>query len=473
MSRTSPDDRRSDRDRSDPERSQRPGGGADADAAGEQCRVGVRSPHNSKETKAICNAVRALGHEPVWIRDENVASRIEGGRLRLSPSVDVLVNRTLVTKSDRPLEALQLAALYERRVPVLNPVDAVRTAIHKYLAGATLADAGLPVPDAVYGRSPGTLGAWSDHIEGRAAHKRTVGTNGRDMRIVSDGEAVAARIANGESFVQEYLEGERRPSDVRVYVVDGRIVAAMRRHAPDGEWRTNVALGGKVEDVGDDLAAETRRTALAAVDALGLDVAGVDLFPTDGECYVLEVNATAGFKGLFEATGESAAPYIAGAAVERGGGTVPDGAVADLADDLDDSVPACKPDRSADPGGTLGYTTEVAVGGTDAVERVVAKSDTGAERTSLDTELAGRIGAGPMVGTTEVRSAAGGGTETRPLVEVDLRVGDAWRTVTASVSDRGRMTHQLLLGRDVLTDYTLDVSRTADDDPAPGDRGEE
>ncbi len=45
-----------------------------ATAATGACRVGVLSPHNSKETKAILNAVRALGHEPVWIRDENTSS---------------------------------------------------------------------------------------------------------------------------------------------------------------------------------------------------------------------------------------------------------------------------------------------------------------------------------------------------------------------------------------------------------------
>ena len=62
-----------------------------AQATDTVCRIGVLSPHNSKETKAILNAVRALGHEPVWIRDENVASWIEGGRVRLSPRVDALV----------------------------------------------------------------------------------------------------------------------------------------------------------------------------------------------------------------------------------------------------------------------------------------------------------------------------------------------------------------------------------------------
>ncbi|OYR82740.1 hypothetical protein DJ84_09705, partial [Halorubrum ezzemoulense] len=80
-------------------------------------RVGVLSTHNSKETKAILNAVRVLGHEPVWIRDENVTFWIEDGTVRLSPQVDVLVNRMLLTKSDHQLEDLQLAALYGETSP--------------------------------------------------------------------------------------------------------------------------------------------------------------------------------------------------------------------------------------------------------------------------------------------------------------------------------------------------------------------
>jgi RimK family alpha-L-glutamate ligase len=450
-----------------PEDGSRRQAGVDAsESEAEAYRVGVLSPHNSKETKAILNAVRALGHDPVWVRDENVASRIEDDRFTLSPAVDVLINRTLVTKSDRPLADLQLAALYEREVPVLNAAGAVRTAVHKYLAGATLTDAGLPVPDAVFGRSQRTLADWGEHIEGNAAHKRTIGTNGADMTLVSDGETVPTRIGNGDSFVQEYLDPGGHPSDVRVYVVNERVVGAMRRYAPDDEWRTNVALGGDVEDVTDSLSAETRRVAREATAALELDVAGVDLFPTDDECYVLEVNATAGFKGLFEATGVSVAPYIARAAIERAGGTVQEDRVGELTGDLDDAVPDCKPASSGrDDGGVLGYTTRVAVAGTDGVESVVGKADTGAERTSVDTELAGRLGVGPLVGTTEVRSASGRGTETRPLVDVDLRVNGDWLTVTASVTDREHMTHDLLLGRDVLAAYTLDVGRTVDDEP--------
>lgn len=428
--------------------------------------VGVLSPHNSKETKAILNAVRALGHDPAWIRDENVTARIQDGAVEVSPSVDVLVNRLLLTKSDRQLEDLELAALYEDTAPVLNPAPAVANAVHKFRAGAQLAAAGVPVPDAYFGRSPRTFEEWREHLPEAAAHKHTIGTNGHQMARVSEDDVVSPSIADEQSFVQEFIDSNGdRPSDVRAYVVDGAVVGAMRRHAPEDDWRTNVALGGDVEDASKDLDAAGRTIAVEAAEALDLDVAGVDLMDDDGDWKVLEVNATAGFKGLFEATGVSVAPHIACHAIERAGGAADPGVVAELSSTLDDSVPDCKPatDCGSVDDSVLGYTNQVRVNGRDGVETVVAKSDTGSKRTSIDTDLAGRIGAGPLVGTTDVRSGTGSGVETRPLVDVDVRLDGDWRTVTASITDRTEMTYPLLLGRDVLESHTLDISKRVEE----------
>lgn len=430
------------------------------------CRVGVLSPHNSKETKAILNAVRVLGHEPVWIRDENVSSWIENGNVQLSPQVNVLVNRLLLTKSDQQLEDIQLAALYADTIPVLNPPQAVVNTLHKYRSGTKLAAAGLPVPDAYFGRSPRTFEEWSAHLPDQAAHKHTIGTNGQRMSVVSQNQPVGPTIDDEQSFVQEFLEeSDDRPSDVRVYVVGDEIVGAMRRHAPEGDWRTNVAIGGEVEGVTDELGQEPRRLAREATQVLGLDIAGADLMSIDGSWYILEVNATAGFKGLFSATGISAAPHIARLAIERVGGAVEDSEISDLESTLDDSVPECKPPliEEQEDEDVLGYTIRIRINGRDGTEQAVAKSDTGAKRTSIDTGLAGRIGAGPLVGTTQVRSGTVNGTETRPLVDVDLRLNGSWRTVTASIIDRSKMTYPVLLGRDVLEAYTLDISQTVEE----------
>jgi len=407
-----------------------------------------------------------LAHEPVWIRDENVASWVEDGSVQLSPRVDVLVNRLLLTKSDHQFEDLQLAALYGETTPIVNAPEAVATTLHKYRAGVKLANAELPVPDAYFGRSPRTFEDWPDYLSKEAAHKHTIGTNGQQMSIVSPDDPVSPMINDERSFVQEFLDhSNERPSDIRVYVVGDEVVGAMRRYAPEGDWRTNVALGGDVEGITDELGQRPRQLAREATRVLGLDLAGVDLMPIDDEWFILEVNATAGFKGLFSATGVSAAPYIAQLAITRAGGSVDESRVTELESTLDDSVPDCKPPLVEGDGddGVLGYTTRIRINGRDGAEEAIAKSDTGAKRTSIDTDLAGRIGAGPLVGTTDVRSGTGSETETRPLVDIDFCLNGGWRTVTASITDRSEMTYPVLLGRDVLQAYTLDISQTVEE----------
>lgn len=433
----------------------------------DRVRVGVLSCHNSKETKAILNAVADLDHEPVWIRQENVRSWIDDDGVHLEPDVDILANRLLLTKRTNPHELLRLASLYHQQCPVLNPPTAVERTMDKYHAATRLRSEGISVPDAYLALSRSLIDQWSEYLSNEAVQKPTVGTNGRHLERITRTDPVNVTVDGKQAFLQEYIDATNgRASDIRVYVVEDEIVGAMRRTAQDGEWRANVALGADVEDVTHTLNPEPRTIARDAVSALGLDYAGVDLINENGQWYVLEVNATAGFKGLFEATGCSVAPYIARLAISRVGGDLDDDRVADLATTLDDSVPECKPDLSsdADSKSVLGYTSVVQVSGSETTESVVAKADTGAKRTSIGVRLAGRLGVGPITGTTTVRSGAATQSETRPLVELNCKVGGYWQTVTASITDREELTYPMILGRDVLREYQLDIERRVDEE---------
>jgi RimK family alpha-L-glutamate ligase len=429
-------------------------------------RVGVLSLHNSKETKAILNAVEDLGHEPVWLRRENTAVSIEDSAVTVDPEVDVVANRLLLSNTSDPAELLGLATTFERIRPMLNEPTAVLTAIHKFATAATLADWNVRVPDAYLALSNERLNGGRHRFGDVGVYKTAIGTHGGGTWKVDLTEPVNPRVGNRQAFLQDLVErDESRHRDLRVYVVDDRIVGAMYRYAPEGDWRTNVALGGDVADATDDLPETAAETALYTAEVMDLDYAGVDLIEGDDGWFVLEVNPTAGFKGLYQATGTSPAPHIAKLAVERAGGSVDEQRVEDLAATLDDSTPSCKPRTSPperDSLPVIGYIEDVVVSGTSGSTQVNAKSDTGATRTSIDTSLAAEIGAGPIKSMTRVKSGSVKSGKARPVVDLVIGIGGTQHTVTASVEDRGHMDYPLLLGRDVLEHYRVDVRRRSD-----------
>ena len=124
---------------------------------------------------------------------------------------------------------------------------------------------------------------------------------------------------------------------------------------------------------------------------------------------------------------------------------------------------------------TIGYIEEVVVVGTKARKSVLAKSDTGATRTSIDARLAAEIGTGPIKDIVEIRSGSVKSGKSRPVVDVVVGIGATQYTVTASVEDRSHVDYPMLLGRDILQNYQVDVRKRADrDEPAArDDRSEE
>ncbi|SFK87183.1 alpha-L-glutamate ligase, RimK family [Halogranum rubrum] len=437
----------------------------------DQVRVGVLSLHNSKETKAILNAVEDLGHTPVWLRQENTAISVEDSELTLEPDIDIVANRLLLSNTEEPAELLGLATTFNRVRPMLNEPDAVMASIHKFATAATLANWNIKVPDALLALSNDRLNQGRSQFGDVGVYKTAIGTHGGGTWKVDLTEPVNPKVGNRQAFLQALIDrdGERH-RDLRVYIVDGEIIGAMYRFAPEGDWRTNVALGGDVLNATDEMDDEASETALYAADVMGLDYAGVDLIEGNDGWFVLEVNPTAGFKGLYKATGKSPAPYIAKSAIERAGGTVDEDRVSELAATLDDSEPSCKP-RVEPPEHQdvpiIGYIEDVVVSGTSGSTQAKAKSDTGATRTSIDTSLAAEIGAGPIKSMTRVKSGSVKGGKARPVVDLVIGIGGTQHTVTASVEDRSHMDYPLLLGRDILEHYRVDVRRRSDGDNKP------
>ena len=108
-------------------------------------------------------------------------------------------------------------------------------------------------------------------------------------------------------MVQEYI-AEAGGADVRCFVIGDRVVAAMRRQAQPGEFRSNLHRGGSAETA--RISPAERRTAVAAARAMGLNVAGVDLIRSNHGPLVLEVNSSPGFEGIETTSGVDVAGLV-------------------------------------------------------------------------------------------------------------------------------------------------------------------
>jgi ribosomal protein S6--L-glutamate ligase len=108
-------------------------------------------------------------------------------------------------------------------------------------------------------------------------------------------------------LVQEFIR-EADGADIRAFVVDGKIVGAMKRQGLPGEFRSNLHRGGTAELV--TLTEEERITAIKSVKRLGLAVAGVDMLRSSRGPLVMEVNASPGLEGIERATGVDIAEKI-------------------------------------------------------------------------------------------------------------------------------------------------------------------
>ena len=108
-------------------------------------------------------------------------------------------------------------------------------------------------------------------------------------------------------IVQEYIK-EAKGADIRAFVVNGKVVGAMKRQGAEGEFRSNLHRGGVATVI--KLSRAEKLAALNAAKALGLDVAGVDMLQSVRGPLILEVNSSPGLEGIEGATGVNVAAEI-------------------------------------------------------------------------------------------------------------------------------------------------------------------
>ena len=176
-----------------------------------------------------------------------------------------------------------------------------------------LAMAGLGVPKTVYTDSSHDINNAIDEVGGvPVIIKLLEGTHGLGVILAETRNTAVSTIETFNKLkesviIQEYI-GESQGADVRAFVVDGEIVAAMKRKAAPGDFRSNLHRGASSIHI--KLTQAEIETALKAVEVTGLDVAGVDMLQSDRGPLVLEVNPSPGLEGITRTTGIDVAGKI-------------------------------------------------------------------------------------------------------------------------------------------------------------------
>lgn len=182
----------------------------------------------------------------------------------------------------------------------------------KLRATQILGRAGVGIPKTVFARETADL---EDVIEQAGGVPLIIkvarGTHGNGVVLAETRKAAQAVMqafyVEGVSFLVQEFIGESAGTDVRAFVVGGRVVASMERQSLDDDFRSNLHQGGQGKAV--KLTDDERRTALKAAKSMGLSICGVDMMRSDRGPLVLEVNASPGF-GIEEVTGRNVAEKI-------------------------------------------------------------------------------------------------------------------------------------------------------------------
>ena len=198
-------------------------------------------------------------------------------------------------------------------IPVINRSKAIATARHKFHSLRILAQHGLPIPPSL---TVGSAAFLEDTVAEMGDYpfilKPFHGTHGRGIMLLDTPTSLTSAVdalcdLHHDYIIQPFIT-EAGGVDIRILVVGGEAIAAMKRSAPPGEFRANIHKGASGETV--TLPEGYDHLAIEATAALELEIAGVDLLETHNGPVILEVNPSPGFEELESATGINIASLI-------------------------------------------------------------------------------------------------------------------------------------------------------------------
>ena len=221
------------------------------------------------------------------------------GEVRLQEDLDALIIRPIGRGSLEEL-VFRMDMLYKLERSgfyMVNPPEAIEHCVDKYDILAILEDEGIPVPRTIATESVAEALKAFKELGGDVVIKPVFGSRGMGATRVVDADIAdtvfkAITFHHGVIYLQEFVPHGH--SDIRAFVVDGHVIAAMRRVAED--WKTNYSRGARPTPT--TLSKEFEDLAVKAAKAVGCKVAGVDILEGPDGPKIVDVNSQPGWKGL-------------------------------------------------------------------------------------------------------------------------------------------------------------------------------
>lgn len=267
-------------------------------------RICVLSTDQVKEDNRLVEAARERGHEASLykVRDISLAlspskPAIFVGDQEITKSFDIVIPRLNVACSDYGINVIQQFICSQ--IYVSEGPDALRLGRDKLKCLQYLLAQGLPFPTTCISYRARDFTLLAKHTGIPVVVKLIDSTEGVGVFVAKTAKELDNLACTFERFHANYViqsfVSEAAGTDVRAFVVGGKIVAAMQRHSADGDFRANISLGATAKSC--ELTPEETEIVLNATQAIGINVAGVDLIRSKSGPLLLEINVSPDFTG--------------------------------------------------------------------------------------------------------------------------------------------------------------------------------
>lgn len=268
-------------------------------------------------TRRLIEAATARGHEVrvldtlhcyMNVNSQEPSMHYQGENLEGFDAVIPRIGASITFYGTAVLRQFEMMGVY----PV-NESVAISRSRDKLRSLQLMSRAGIGLPITGFAHSPGDIPDLINMVGGAPlVIKLLEGTQGIGVVLAETRKAAESVIEafmglKANIMVQEYVK-EASGADIRCLVVGERVVAAMKRQAAEGEFRSNLHRGGTASVV--RISPEERATAVRAAKTMGLNVAGVDILRSNNGPVVMEVNSSPGIEGIEVSTGIDVATKI-------------------------------------------------------------------------------------------------------------------------------------------------------------------